>query len=186
MILPVFPSVAWVGQTLKKDILTFFDGKFEAKLHRALFQYQIGGPNSTQVLQIPVEKKGSADLIKELKINYDHKWIKEHWNALQTAYGKSPFYEFYDYKFKHIFEQKPTYLIDFNLLVLEQIFAALQIDKKSIEFVAKENESSLESWSETPYYQVFEDKFGFRNNLSVLDLIFNLGPMSSEYFNENK
>ena len=36
----------------------------------------------------------------------------------------------------------------------------------------------------TPDYQVFEDKFGFTPNLSVIDLLFNEGPQAVNYLRQ--
>lgn len=183
MLPSLFPSVDWFNEYLKNDSICFYEGKFNPKDHRAVYQYEIAEPNKILALSVPINRRESHFLIRDIKISYDHKWIREHINALQTSYGKSPFYEFYDYKIIPALEKKHPFLIDLNLQLIELLLGFFQLEKK--EFGRFHEPVFIPSSPSPvkPYSQVFDDRFGFREPLSALDLLFNLGPMCSEYFN---
>src|ERR1700753_2852027 len=50
--------------------------------------------NGVQMLVVPVMKSESR-LIRDIKIDYSQNWIQIHLRALQTAYGKAPYFEHY-------------------------------------------------------------------------------------------
>lgn len=143
-------------------------------------QYLIGGPNAIQTLSIPLNAHSITENLMEWKINYDHKWRQEHKNALQTAYGKSPFFEFYDYRYFAILDKELIYFRD----LLEEVFYflcdALKMEKELIWVQQKPEQFGKVNEIVYPYYQVFETKFGFRQGLCTLDLLSNLGPMAQE------
>jgi len=137
--------------------------------------YWIAGPNSLQKLQIPIQHDYRIETPANRKISYNHKWVAEHKNAWKTAYGKSPFYEYYDYRLHEILDLKLETIGELSQSLLEIINPYL--GGKSI----KINQQQEINTEVSPYYQVFEDRYGFRQPVSILDLLFNLGPMSSEY-----
>ncbi len=146
-----------------------------------LNRYFIGGPNGTQTLIIPL-KNLSSKKWQDLAIDYSHKWIKEHIHSLKTAYGKSPYYDYYDYKLIPIFETKYHWLKDLFYASDEFISRALNLEPLNIIETTIKNSSSIiinpefNEINTTPYFQNFDNKFGFRSGLSVLDIIFHLGP----------
>jgi hypothetical protein len=159
---------------------------------------QIAGPNGIQNLSIPVEKPfGSKTKMKDIVIKNTTDWQTNMFRSIRTAYKNSPFYEFYIDDFIPFFEQKFDYLIDLNLDVLSKILKTLEIET-SIE-VSKEYIHECKNdyreivhpkpqfrkpdshFSPKKYHQLFEEKNGFIPNLSILDLIFNEGPLSYFY-----
>ena len=146
-------------------------------------------------LIMPLEKaQGSKTLIKDVKIAYHDRWNAEHWNAISSAYNSSPFFEYYKEDLEHFFTKKYTFLIDYNQEILQCILQLLHIqcDIQFTQDFVKPNDTDDDfRYTLSPkvaftatfpsYTQVFEDKFPFIPNLSILDLLCNEGPESKEY-----
>ena len=148
-------------------------------------------------LTIPVHKLQTKTKTKDITIDYSTDWQKNHYKAIESAYGKSPFFEFLIDDFIVFFEKKYQFLIDLNLEIIETIFSILNISSKinyTSEFIAIDNDyddlrfiiqpkSNVKDYNYKvkPYTQVFSDKFDFQPNLSILDLIFNMGSESLLY-----
>ena len=133
-------------------------------------------------------------MTKDIRISDHGNWRHLHWNALQSAYGESPFFEFYADDIRPFFEQRWDYLIDFNQAITEKMCELLDIRpqmslttewNKTLPDVRdfrtairpKHPEPDAE-FRPSRYYQVYEQKFGFQPNLSILDLLFNEGNES--------
>jgi|AntAceMinimDraft_11_1070367.scaffolds.fasta_scaffold18939_2 hypothetical protein len=148
--------------------------------------------NKVDVLTIPVKNSRKKIRIKDIQIDYNQSWIKRHWGCLQSAYGKSPYFEHYYRDLETIYLRKPTFLFDFNLELLTLCLKNLGI-KKRIEYTLsytvdvditqfdaklvvndkKKGESAV-FCNTIPYYQTFGNDFV--PNLSIIDLLFNKGP----------
>ncbi|NLL29103.1 MAG: WbqC family protein [Bacteroidales bacterium] len=162
-------------------------------------RYNIGGPNKTQILTIPVKKpNGHSTKTKDIEIDYTTNWIDIHCRSMITAYSKSPFFIYYsDYIFNQ-FNKRHKLLIDLNMSIHELLMKWLNIaatTKYSENFVTNFDGLNLRDeckknndWSvKNDYYQPFQAEFGFRNSLSVFDIIFNLGPETNDFIiNESK
>jgi len=143
-------------------------------------------------LTIPKKRQGiSKTIITNVKISYTEKWQKEHWNAITSAYNSSPFFEYYKDDLEPFFKKKEVYLIDFNSKLQKVILKFLKIDReypKSTKYNKLGNFTDLRDYTFKSkkieiYSQVFMEKHGFISNLSILDLLFNLGPESIDYLN---
>ena len=152
----------------------------------------IATANGILRLSIPLEKgKNNQTPIKEVKIYNADNWQIQHWRAIKSAYGKSPYFEFYADELCLFFEKKYDFLLDWNTDLLrfmtENIGLPVDIqltdnyykndnsimDYRNIISPKKEN---LNLFQDLHYGQVFEDKHGFIPNLSILDLLFCKGP----------
>ena len=153
----------------------------------------IATANGTQTLTIPVEK-GDTDkcLIRDVRISDHGNWRRLHWNALATAYGDSPFFDYYVDDLRPFYEQRFAFLLDFNMQMTAKLCELLDITPNislSEEYV-KDVESGVDDFREVirpkhpmpdadfipkPYYQVYAQRHGFIPNLSILDLLFNMG-----------
>ena len=154
----------------------------------------IATTQGTQVLTVPVER-GNSQLIKDIRISDHGNWRHLHWNALQSAYGDSPFFMYYEDDLRPFFEQRWNFLFDFNEAIREKICELIDIqphvnltDHFAVE-VAGDLRSAINPKHPAPdpdftprrYYQVYEAKHGFQPNLSIVDLLFNMGPEAIFY-----
>ena len=148
------------------------------------------GANGKLQLTIPKQRKGSdKTIIKEIQISYKESWQKEHWNAIVSSYNSSPYFEYYKDEFLPFFEEQEEYLVNFNNKLQAVILSLLQEEKDiktTTEYLHQGNFSDLRdhNWNlekQERYDQVFMEKHGFIANLSILDLLFNLGTESADY-----
>ena len=195
-----FPSIEYITRCVQVDSVIieahehFQKGTYRNRCH-------IAGANGIQVLSVPLrrEKGGetlrSADVrsIQNMRISYDVDWQKQHWRTLQTAYGSAPFWAFYAPVLERFFTHKFDYLLDYNVEILKTIFKLLKIDKsviiaESTSYEAIYTEGSdfrqlilpkmKSDFEATPYSQLFNDRYDFISNLSVLDVLFCCGNQS--------
>lgn len=158
----------------------------------------IASANGPQALSIPIIKPDTPKcLMKDIRISDHGNWRRLHWNALEAAYGKSPFFEYYQDDFHPFYEHSYSFLYDFNhelcMLICQLIdlhpdilptteyktfFSAQEPDFREIIHPKKDYRLSDTSFEPYPYYQVFQEKHGFIPNLSIVDLLFNMGPES--------
>ena len=150
----------------------------------------IYGANGKLTLSIPIQRKASSKtIIKDIKISYDFPWQKLHWKSITSAYRSSSYFEFYEDFFAPFYQKKEKYLLDFNLKLQKTVFKCLQLEDTAILSGSYQKEtdktdlrnSDFEIQKQEKYQEVFESNCGFIANLSILDLLFNLGPESSEY-----
>jgi hypothetical protein len=178
----------------------------------------IATTNGLQTLSIPVEHtqdKGddSSRLITDIRISNHGNWRHLHWNALMSAYGDSPFFDYYVDDIRPFFEQHWENLFDFNMAITHKLCELLDIhptirftdnfiatNQDSLSNITSQTSSTSSSFfldfrdvirpknplpdpNFTPrkYYQVYQQKWGFQPNLSILDLLFNMGNESILY-----
>lgn len=157
----------------------------------------IYGANGKLSLNIPIKHSGNKSQhqkYREVRIENDFDWQKQHWRSLQTVYRTSPFFEFYEDEFQPLYHRKYDYLLDFNYDCLELALECLQLElkySKTDEFILNPAEitdarplvqaKNPEKHVFEPYTQVFASKFGYLNDLSIVDLIFNEGPNALNY-----
>lgn len=145
-------------------------------------RYEIITPKGKQLVSIPIKKPRDRKELLKVEIVNEEAWQRDQWRAIQTAYNRAPFFEFYDYKFESLFHTPFNSLKEFNLQALKSALAALKINKE-VRFIDEvyplsEGDGKL---SFPPYNQVFSEKLPFLENACILDLIFNLGPDAKNY-----
>ena len=158
----------------------------------------IATTNGLQALTIPVERPDCglhSTLIKDLRISDHGNWRHLHWHALMSAYSESPFFEYYADDIRPFFEKKWDFLYDFNQEACHTVCSLLDIHpniQPTSEYIKKDDlpkdifdfREAIDpkhpavdaDFEPRRYYQVFERKIGFQPNLSILDLLFNMGP----------
>tara|TARA_B110000438_G_scaffold52917_1_gene53102 strand:+ start:1409 stop:2056 length:648 start_codon:yes stop_codon:yes gene_type:complete len=150
----------------------------------------IDSANGPLILSIPkVRKSSSKTLMKDIQICYTEPWQKVHWNAIKSSYNSSPFFEYYMDEFSIIYNDKEKYLLDLNIKAHQLILKFLQIENSinlSTKYIRESECKDLRKNlfkinQEIKYDQVFSTKNGFEKDLSIIDLIFNLGPESNNY-----
>jgi len=193
MIFPVFyfGPVSYFGKLIRTECY-----RFEAFEHFPKQTYRnrcyIQGANGKLRLAIPIKHNG-ARMMKDIQVANDYNWQKEHFKSLTSAYKSSPYFEFYEDDLAPVFEQKVKFLLDLNLKTLEFISSKLKLDLKfdltekydligeSSDFRNHFNAKADPENNFPEYIQVFNEKFGFMPDLSILDLLCNEGPKSTTY-----
>lgn len=166
---------------------------------------QILAGNGVLTLSIPVDKGPDLKIkTKDVRIAYAEDWQRIHWRTIVSAYNNSPFFPFYEDEFAPFYEEKRwKYLLDFNLELQEKVLELLGIDteiKLSSDFQSEQQTGVVDyrdvihpkkqkqqpdaHFDPVPYTQVFENKFDFLPNLSIIDLLFNEGPESATVLEE--
>ena len=149
----------------------------------------IATANGTQALTVPVEHADGQAFIRDIRLSDHGNWRHLHWNALCSAYGESPFFEFYADDLRPFFERKYAFLYDFNMAITECMCSLLDIRPclKPTDDYLKDVPNDFRdairpkhplpdaAFTPQPYYQVYARKHGFLPNLSILDLLFNMG-----------
>lgn len=154
------------------------------------------------MLNIPIQHVGKdqgRQYYKEVKLENDYKWQRQHWRALQTAYRTSPYFEFYEDEIAPLYAKTYTYLQDYNLKSIEIICNCLQISMPNAKTLAYEQTTSQHhdfrvlvnakrkfDVVQPEYNQVFGERHGFIINVSTLDLLFNEGPNAIMYLKNLK
>lgn len=152
----------------------------------------IRGANKVETLSVPIVKGNRKILVKDTKIDYNQKWLGNHWRAITSAYGKAPFFEYYEAYFHDIFYKKIKFLFDLNYELLTLCLKLLQIDKKLIlsEKYNKSPENGIldlrsvvhpkKGHQQNGFYMpyLYNQVFGknFVENMSIIDLLFCEGP----------
>jgi len=152
--------------------------------------------NGIDELSIPVLGGNKKILSREIRIDHSQKWFNRNWRAIQSSYGKAPFFEYYAGDFLSVYQKKHMFLFDLTHELLTLCLDFLQIDIKlkfTTEYHSLQNmpqndfrsnirpNSNLNytnSYNQQSYQQVFGNNFV--NNLSVIDLIFCEGPRAGE------
>ena len=164
----------------------------------------IASENGTLSLNIPVVHDGGRTAMRNVRISEHGNWRRQHWNALVSAYRNSPFFDYYADDFAHFYEERDGFLIDFNirlhntvceLLGLEReigIITAQEIEELTsqaaicdLRHIAEPKALAACTVNTQPYYQVFAQRHGFLPNLSIADLLFNMGPEGLITLREN-
>ena len=150
----------------------------------------IATENGSQQLTIPVVHDGGKMTMRDVRISEHGNWRHQHWNAIVSAYRKSPFFEYYADDFAHFYEERDGFLLDFNLRLHGVVSELLGLERK-VKFLSDEvadaavdlrriaEPKALEAFDGVmlqPYYQVFAQRNGFIPSLSIVDLLFNMGP----------
>jgi hypothetical protein len=133
---------------------------------------RIDSPNGPLTLTIPVQKyEGKSCPLGNVRISEHGDWRHKHWHALSSTYFNSPYFEYYQDDFRPIYFGQQEKLIDFNIQLRQLIVELLGLESLNL--------STLNSKVLTlNYYQVFAHKHGFIADLSIIDLLFNMGPES--------
>lgn len=156
-----------------RDFRTVHDNSIDTQEHYVKQTIRnrctIAMPDGPAHLIIPVEAASSHAPIRDIRISEHGQWRHHHWNALRTAYGKSPFFEYYADDFAPFYTHRThDFLIDFNAALHDVISRLLDLEQT----VPTEKQRRTDA----PYYQVFQQRLGFIPDLSIVDLLFNMGP----------
>ena len=192
-----FAPISYYIEIFKCDkIIIESQENYQKKSYRS--RCYIAGPFGKQMLNIPINRPNANQTkIQEATLATDQNWRKQHWNSIITAYNSSPFFLYYQDEIEAVLFANHKTLWELNNEILKLTLELLQIKTKieynseyqhSIDSI-KDNRNRINSKNtinNSEYIQVFGDKNGFINDLSILDLIFNLGPEANSYLFNNK
>lgn len=162
-------------------------------------RYYVAGPNGIHLLTVPIlRKSGEHTPYTQMEISYTEDWQDLHWKTLEAGYRSSPYFEYYEMDLQPFYHTKTTSLFEYNRMILLKVLELLQMEvglsytdtfQKEItnmpdlrERLGAKKYAHIVQFRE--YIQVFADRFPFHNNLSILDLLFALGPNSRAYLAE--
>jgi hypothetical protein len=160
----------------------------------------IASANGPLTLSIPIERTNTPKIpIKEAKLDYQTNWQKIHFKAIESAYQNAPYYPFYVDDFLLFYTKKFTFLFDFNFAIHQVLAKNLEINlplEFTSDYIFRAEENTMDyrecihpkprltvpdaDFFPAQYPQVFDLKYDFFPNLSILDLLFNTGPDAKE------
>ncbi|KQC33678.1 WbqC domain containing protein [Nonlabens sp. YIK11] len=152
----------------------------------------IAAANGPLTLNIPIvhDGKQNSTLYKDVLIDLSQPWASNHLKSITSAYKSSPYYEYYEDDLMELYQDIPEKLMEWNIKTMQWLLSQLnlatdlnftddyQSDELATYLITAKKRSDLEI---KPYMQVFQEKHGFLQPLSGLDLLFNLGPSSRAY-----
>jgi hypothetical protein len=193
-----FPSISHFVAMAQSDLVTFeMDDNFQKQTNRN--RMYIYSPNGIQLLNIPIKHSKTAhQKTKDVKLETAFDWQKQHFKSLEAAYRTSPFFEYFEDDIRPIFEKKHEFLMDLNFETMSIVSKCLGLEfdyNETTEYFhevtdkidfrnlinGKKDVSQFDS-----YTQVFGEKHGYLNNLSILDLLFNEGRYSLDYLKKQQ
>mgnify|MGYP000523504787 CR=1 FL=1 len=194
---PAYISTAYLGPVQQYSKMFHFpEVRIETSENYLKQSYRnrciIAGANGPLPLSVPIVKPDTLKcLTKDIRISDHGNWRHLHWNAIVSAYNSTPFFEYYEDDFAPFYEKKYEFLFDFNeelrMLICQLLDIQPQIQyttsfeadvENDFRWISPKQDIADPSFLLKPYYQVFQDKHGFLPNLSIIDLLFNMGPES--------
>jgi hypothetical protein len=175
------------------ETITFeMEDNFQKQTNRN--RMYVYSPNGIQLLNVPVKhSKEIHQKTRDVRIENDFDWQKQHFKSLDAAYRSSPFFEYFEDEIRPIFEKKHEFLMDLNLETIAIVSNCLRMNlnyQETSEYFhlaqdCKDYRKLVNGKKDTTiietYTQVFDIKHGFINNLSILDLLFNEGRYALDY-----
>ncbi len=196
MILPCYYNapVSWYAMLMASDEPAVIEVQDHYTKQTYRNRCRILGANGVIDLVIPVAKAhGEKTPMEEVKIDDDPPWQKIHWRSIFSAYASAPFFEFMADAYQPVYEKRYRYLADLNLDLVRITLDQLQLKRDvstSREFTHPASGRDLQEiihpkrefrhpdlqFKPVNYHQVFADRHGFQEDLSLIDLLFNEGP----------
>lgn len=194
-----FPPVQYLSKIKATDTVCI-----EAYEHYGKQSYrnrcQIMSANGVISLSVPVvQATYKKVLTRDVRIDYATPWQKLHFRTIESAYKNSPFYDYYIDDFMPCFEQKEEFLLDLNTRILNTLMPLLEwergvlftddyireteemIDLRELIHPKESRRKEDPDFVARPYHQTFGERYPFAPNLSILDLLFNVGPDANSY-----
>lgn len=169
-------------------------GNFQKQSYRTRMKIATSTGELTLIVPILHRKdKTERQQYYDVKIENKFHWQRDHWRSLKIAYQTSPYFEYYEDDFEHLYHTTYDSLIDFNNACHAVIMECLQLEITHIlteEFFKNPEQLDYRdlvqakkepSYPLPEYHQLFNENHGYLSNLTILDLLFNLGPSAQDY-----
>ncbi len=190
-----FPTITTLAAVVQNEVCWEIKDNYQKQTYRN--RCYICTDRGKHLLNIPIKHVGGdqgRQKYKEILVENEYHWQRDHWRTLQTAYRTSPFFEFYEDDLAPLYGKPHKFLLDFNLQTISTVCELLQIDMPETKTLKYEQEPAdiqdgrflVNAKKNLPivqedYVQVFGDRHGFLKNTSILDLLFNEGPNALAY-----
>jgi len=195
-----FPPISWMALLVQNNGKATIENYETYSKQSFRNRFEIATSHGKMSLSVPVIKPlGNKTKINNIVIDYSENWQQVHWRSIKAAYQSSPFFIHYADDIEAIINQRYTYLYQMNEKIIKKLVVILGLEyqiKSTSDFVTigtHENDyrflihpKKKSMMASKSYDQVFEEKNGFLADLSVLDLIFNLGPEALLYLQDVK
>ena len=163
--------------------------------------------DGVQALSFPITHEGGTHKhpVGDVKVDYSTPWLLQHKRAIVSAYRTSAYFEYYQDELFDILDSRTERLLDLNMALLrffiDKTGLAVDLrltdeysaggvitgsdgisvvcdDLREVIHPKRPNTVLSDLALEKPYFQVFAPKYGFKSDLSIMDLLFNEGPDS--------
>ena len=192
LIPPYFGPISTWAEIYNCDVIWDIHKNYNKQSYRN--RTFIHSANGVQKLTVPIKHSLIKFTLNDSYIDNSTNWQQIHWKSIKIAYSSSPYFEFYKDSLEVFFSKKYTKLLDLNMKTIKMVSEWLEVDlnndfsKKYVEDYNTKFDlrNLIEHKNKTKkliayYTQVFSNKNGFINDLSIIDLIFNEGPNSSRF-----
>lgn len=190
-----FPNALTFSVVLSNEIVWEVCDNYQKQTYRN--RCHICTDQGKHVLSVPIKHVGGDEgrqFYRDVRLDDSTPWQRQHWRGIQTVYRSSPFFEYYEDDLAPLFETKFSHLLDLNFEIFKVLSELMgyeaeinkttsytpelsgQLDGRFLVNAKSDFDASIE-----PYHQVFHNKHPFIANLSVLDVLFNLGPQTTTY-----
>lgn len=183
-----FPSIPWMQLFLlqeKIEIEQYENYQKQGLRNRC----KITGAENSITLSVPlIGGREQKTLMKDVRINNSSRWHGEHVKTIKSCYGKAPFFEYYFDAIEKILLKKHIYLLELNMDILNLFIQWFKWEGKLTFTTSFEKPQLLERpILQTPtYIQVFSDRKSFEPGLSILDVVFCVGPETKTLLTSSK
>ncbi len=180
------------------DVIIQVHEHYERRSYRN--RYTIGAANGRLDLSVPIIRPAEKEITANIRICYKEKWAHQHQRSIESAYGKSPYYDYFGEAVLALYQEPYEYLLDFNKAQLQLLskllrialpitysekYAEVENERLDGRFIHPSKPDQLDALVaeklREPYFQCFDFKHGFQGNLSVLDLLFHEGLQTIPY-----
>ena len=161
-------------------------------LRHSHHRYRIDGPNGVQTLTVPLvgSTNNMMTPLKDVLISEHGDWRRLHWGALFSAYGRSPYFDYVADDLSRVIHGDQRYLHEFNRQLHEVIVDFMDLpltthyiqeddsvpeDATDLRGRIGMKKNDTQPIANVPYYQMWTGNGGFKADLSILDLMMNMG-----------
>ena len=190
-------SVRCYAAALKAGTLTVDEDETRMPLRHSHHRYRIDGPNGLQTLTIPLvgSTNNMMTPLRDVLISEHGDWRRLHWGALFSAYGRSPYFDYVADDLSRVIHGHQQYLYEFNRQLHEVVVDFIDLPLTT-HYLGEDAERPLPEGTvdlrgrigmkkpdslpivDVPYYQMWQGTDGFKADLSILDLMMNMGRES--------